>query len=299
MDVSQVPPNERPVNTVFQSYALFPHLNVFENVAFSLRIKKLDPTLIKQKVEHFIELVKLSEHIYKMPNQLSGGQRQRVSIARALINEPQVLLLDEPLSALDAKLRHQLLVDLDKLHDEVGITFIYVTHDQQEALGVSDRIAIMNKGRILQVATAHEIYDEPADAFVAQFIGETNLFHGQLESTNGKVSTIATEQVGAIRVLSTLPLTSQSKVVVSLRPEKIALHHQLPAHSSGPVLQGTVEEIVYAGYQSRVYVNVNGFVLKVQQPHVVGAVKDHFSWKETVYVSWDDAACYLVEANAA
>ena len=149
-NVTELPPNERSVNTVFQNYALFPHLSVFDNIAFSLNLKKKSKKYIKEQVYKYLLLVKLSEHANKMPTQISGGQKQRVSIARALINEPKVLLLDEPLSALDAKLRQQLLIDLDAIHDEVGITFVYVTHDQQEALGVSDRIAVMNAGDILQ-----------------------------------------------------------------------------------------------------------------------------------------------------
>ena len=298
-DVTAIPPNQRPVNTVFQSYALFPHLSVFDNVAFPLRIKNLDVNTIKAKVDSYIELVKLTDHINKMPSQLSGGQRQRVAIARALINEPQVLLLDEPLSALDAKLRHQLLVDLDSLHDEVGITFIYVTHDQQEALGVSDRIAVMNQGEILQVGSAFEIYDQPANAFVAQFIGETNLFTGHVSAINGPNITVNTQQAGILQLVSTKPIAVTDEITLSLRPEKILLHHVPPNDINCLVYQGRVEEIVYAGYQSRIYVDIGGYIIKVQQPHVVGAVSDHFSWKETVYVSWDPASCYLVEVAKA
>ena len=175
-NVVPLPPNKRESNTVFQNYALFPHLSVYDNIAFPLKLQKKDKTFIDDKVREYIHLVQLDAHIFKKPNQLSGGQRQRVAIARALINEPCVLLLDEPLSALDAKLRSNLLVDLDALHDKIGITFIYVTHDQSEALSVSDRIAVMNQGKVLQVGSPFEIYESPATEFVAQFIGETNIF---------------------------------------------------------------------------------------------------------------------------
>jgi len=179
-NVVSLPPDKRHSNTVFQTYALFPHLSVYENVAFPLRLKKVPKETIDEKVKHYIHLVQLDQHIHKKPNQLSGGQKQRVAIARALINEPKVLLLDEPLSALDAKLRANLLIDLDNLHDKIGITFIYVTHDQSEALSVSDHIAVMNAGHVLQVGTPFEIYESPATQFVAQFIGETNLFEAQV-----------------------------------------------------------------------------------------------------------------------
>ena len=173
-------PDKRESNTVFQTYALFPHMTVYENVAFSLRLKKLPKDEIDKKVREYVHLVQLDQHIDKKPNQLSGGQKQRVAIARALINEPKVLLLDEPLSALDAKLRANLLIDLDRLHDQIGITFIYVTHDQSETLSVSDRIAVMNAGHVLQIGTPYEIYESPATQFVAQFIGETNLFDAEV-----------------------------------------------------------------------------------------------------------------------
>lgn len=175
-NVIGLPANKRHSNTVFQTYALFPHMSVYDNIAFPLRLRKIDKKTIDEKVKHYVHLVQLDQHIWKKPNQLSGGQKQRVAIARALINEPKVLLLDEPLSALDAKLRSSLLIDLDRLHDQIGITFIYVTHDQSEALAVSDRIAVMNAGNVLQVGTPFEIYESPATQFVAQFIGETNLF---------------------------------------------------------------------------------------------------------------------------
>ncbi|MDR2922328.1 MAG: spermidine/putrescine ABC transporter ATP-binding protein, partial [Treponema sp.] len=175
-DVLHLPPDRRHANTVFQNYALFPHLSVFENVAFSMRLKKSTRSEIERKVGEYLRLVQLEGHAHKKPNQLSGGQKQRVAIARALINEPSVLLLDEPLSALDAKLRQHMLIELDQIHDKIGITFIYVTHDQQEALSVSDRLAVMNQGDVLQIGTPHDIYESPATDFVARFIGETNLF---------------------------------------------------------------------------------------------------------------------------
>ena len=185
-NLTSLPPNKRNVNTIFQKYALFPHLTVYENVAFPLRIRKVDEATIDTEVKKFVKMVGLSEHINKMPNQLSGGQQQRVSIARALINKPGVLLLDEPLSALDAKLRQNLLIELDNIHEEVGITFIFITHDQQEALSISDRIAIMNEGKVLQVGTPAEVYEAPADAFVADFIGENNFFEGEVIEVKDK-----------------------------------------------------------------------------------------------------------------
>jgi spermidine/putrescine transport system ATP-binding protein len=180
VNVLPLPPNRRQVNTIFQNYALFPHLTVFENVAFPLRINRAPRDEIEAKTREYLKLVQLEGHARKKPNQLSGGQKQRVAIARALIREPQVLLLDEPLSALDAKLRQHMLIELDEIHDKIGITFIYVTHDQQEALSVSDRIAVLDQGNVLQVGTPHDIYESPATGFVAHFIGETNLFDGKV-----------------------------------------------------------------------------------------------------------------------
>ena len=184
--ILSLPSNKRHVNTVFQSYALFPHLSVFENVAFPLRLKKLDRRAINARVEDYLQLVKLDDQKTKLPAQLSGGQKQRVAIARALINEPSVLLLDEPLSALDAKLRQHMLLELDAIHDKIGITFLYVTHDQEEAISVSDRLAVMNDGEVLQVGSPSEIYETPADILVAPFIGENNFFSGTRAARSAK-----------------------------------------------------------------------------------------------------------------
>ena len=179
-DITDLPPERRPVNTVFQNYALFPHMTVRDNIGFSLRLARKPAAEIRREVESMLELVQLADQAEKKPGQLSGGQKQRVAIARALINKPRVLLLDEPLAALDLKLRQRLLVQLDELHDEVGITFLYVTHDQGEAMAISDRIAVMNRGRIEQIGKPAEIYETPSTSFVAAFIGDTNFLEGHV-----------------------------------------------------------------------------------------------------------------------
>jgi len=257
-DVLPIPPDQRPVNTVFQNYALFPHLSVFENVAFPLRLRKNTDKEIKEKVSHYLRLVQLFGQENKKPSQISGGQKQRVAIARALISEPGVLLLDEPLSALDAKLRQQLLIDLDTIHDEIGITFIYVTHDQAEALSVSDRVAVMNEGRILQVGTPFEIYEAPADKFVAQFIGETNLMEGKILSREENLYTIKTEKLGPIMVTSSKDYPVGSTVLHTVRPEKIEITKERPKERPADFnfLRGKVFESIYNGFQSKFFVDV-------------------------------------------
>ena len=327
-DVTELPPNKRHSNTVFQNYALFPHLSVYENIAFSLRLKKEDKKIIDEKVRHYVHLVELDEHIYKKPNQLSGGQRQRVAIARALINEPKVLLLDEPLSALDAKLRSNLLVELDRLHDKIGITFIFVTHDQSEALAVSDRIAVMNHGHVLQVGTPYEIYESPATQFVAQFIGETNLFEASVvkcESykVEGKadIEHMVTLNVPALGLQAQLTGDTQAtkeedknilvtdyehtdegqKVAFTVRPEKIRITLEEPnvnGRKDINVFKGIVEEPVYTGFQSKFYVKLEktGTIVKVFKQHQ-NYLDDgpEIQWKDTVYISWSAEDGYIVE----
>ncbi|MEI8095273.1 MAG: ABC transporter ATP-binding protein [Spirochaetales bacterium] len=298
-DVLPLPPNERHVNTVFQNYALFPHLSVFENIAFPLRLKKMDKAAIQEKVTQYLQLVHLVGQENKKPNQLSGGQKQRVAIARALINEPSVLLLDEPLSALDAKLRHQLLLDLDLIHDQIGITFIYVTHDQSEALSVSDRIAVMSEGRVLQIGTPFEIYEAPADSFVAKFIGETNILDGRITAHEGNLYTIDTDGVGPIQVTSDREFAVGARVRHAIRPEKIDITKEKPAGlpDDFTILHGKVAESIYSGFQSQFYVETVGSLqFKVYQQHESYIERGPaIRWTDEVYINWDADDGYIVE----
>lgn len=303
-NVLSLPPNKRASNTVFQSYALFPHLSVYENVAFPLRLKKLPKSQIDSKVKDYLHLVQLDTQLDKKPSQMSGGQRQRVAIARALINEPDVLLLDEPLSALDAKLRSNLLVELDRIHDQIGITFIYVTHDQSEALSVSDRIAVMNQGKVLQVGTPFEIYEQPATAFVAKFIGETNLYDATVVSCRPyndeyMVELEIPEFDSHIMVTDYDKTLPGQKVSFTVRPEKIRISLNAPEAGRGDlnVFSGIVNEPVYSGFQSKFYVQLdNSSIIKVFKQH-----SNYFDdgpeleWKDRVFISWSANDGYIVE----
>lgn len=304
-NVVPLPPNKRPVNTVFQNYALFPHLSVYENVAFPLRLRKEDDKTIKEKVKKYLEMVHLIGHENKKPNQLSGGMKQRVAIARALISEPSVLLLDEPLSALDAKLRQSLLMDLDLLHDQVGITFIYVTHDQSEALSVSDRVAVMSEGRVLQIGSPFEIYEKPADAFVAKFIGETNLMTGRITKKDGEYYTIDSDNIGLIQVTSDRQnWTIGQRVVHAIRPEKISITKEKPQDlpEDFNTLHGKVFESIYSGFQSKFYVDPDGpehLQFKVYKQHENFLERGpEIKWQDEVYLNWDADDGYIVEAVA-
>jgi len=299
----ELPPNKRPVNTIFQSYALFPHLNVYENIAFPLRLKKYSEQEIKEKVQKNLSLVKLEEHIYKMPSQLSGGQKQRIAIARALVNQPKVLLLDEPLSALDAQLRQHMLLELDSIHDEVGITFIFVTHDQQEALSVSDRIAVMNEGRVLQIGSPFEIYETPADKFVANFIGETNFIKGKVTEVLDKYAKISSENVGDIYVYLDKKVEKGSTVHVTVRPEKIRITKEKPQNlpETFNLFSGKANKLIYKGFQTNFFVDVNEkFTFKVLKQHARYILDEGIiNWHEDVYIWWnvDDGFIVEVEQN--
>ena len=302
-------PDKRPSNTVFQSYALFPHLTVFENIAFPLRLRKQSNSVVTEKVHEQLKLIQLEAHASKKPNQLSGGQRQRVAIARALINEPSVLLLDEPLSALDAKLRSNLLVELDALHDKIGITFIYVTHDQSEALSVSDRIAVMNRGQLLQVGTPFEIYESPATEFVAKFIGETNIFSATVKScepftndsgeTENMVILDTSEFSTQIQVTDYEDTNPGQEICFTVRPEKIRITIEPPntKRKDVNIFSGIVEEAVYSGFQSKFYVRLeNGTILKVFKQHNTYLDDGpEIEWKDKVFVSWTANDGYIVE----
>ena len=303
-DILPLPPEKRQVNTVFQSYALFPHLSVFENVAFPLRLRKVPHAKLDAKVREYLHLVQLEGHVDKKPAMLSGGQRQRVAIARALINEPSVLLLDEPLSALDAKLRQNLLVELDHLHDQIGVTFIYVTHDQSEALSISDRIAVMNQGKVLQIGTPYEIYESPATDFVARFIGETNLFPAIVKQCipyeGYFMTTLDIPALGAeIRVTDYDDLPPGQHVSFTVRPEKLKITGHEPGRVGKDInlFKGIVQEPIYSGFQSKYYVSLeNGTVVKVIQQHANYMDEGpEIDWKDEVYVSWSAEDGYIVE----
>jgi len=297
-----LPSNRRHVNTVFQSYALFPHLSVYENVAFPLRLKKTKENILSERVGHYLDLVKLDEQKSKMPAQLSGGQKQRVAIARALINEPSVLLLDEPLSALDAKLRQHMLIELDAIHDEIGITFIYVTHDQQEAISVSDRVAVMNEGRIQQVGTPAEIYETPTNQFVATFIGETNTFNGSVESVDNGVAVLATPNAGRIILGSSAQrgVSVGDKVLCTVRPEKIRVTRTRPENIAGTnCLEGIVDETIYTGFLTKYFITTKtGALVKVFKQQVDAPTRDAgIRYGDTVFLWWNTQDGFAVEVN--
>jgi spermidine/putrescine transport system ATP-binding protein len=248
-DVTLDPPYRRDVNQVFQSYALFPHLTIYENIAFGLRMKRVPSSEIKTRVDRVVEMTALGAFVDRKPAQMSGGQRQRVALARAIVCEPKVLLLDEPLSALDAKLRSQMRVELKQLQKRLGMTFVFVTHDQEEALTMSDRVAVINAGRVEQIGTVNEIYYQPATRFVATFIGETNIVEADILSRSA--GRVRCRLEGGLELLvKDDPRVRDGKVLLSLRPEKVRLAHEdtggqncFPARISVETFKGAVDDL--------------------------------------------------------
>ncbi|MEU0967942.1 ABC transporter ATP-binding protein [Streptomyces sp. NPDC005917] len=234
-DVTHLPPHKRPVNTVFQSYALFPHLDIFENIAFGLRRRGIKS--VKKQVEDMLDLVQLGEQARKKPHQLSGGQQQRVAVARALINHPKVLLLDEPLGALDLKLRRQMQLELKRIQTEVGITFVHVTHDQEEAMTMADTVAVMNAGRVEQLGSPADLYENPNTTFVANFLGTSNLIEAEVDTENGDdiVLKAGDGKLVLPKARCSAPTGAGGKVLVGIRPEKISLTH---ADDAGSIPEG-------------------------------------------------------------
>jgi spermidine/putrescine transport system ATP-binding protein len=252
VDLAHTPAHKRPVNTVFQAYMIFPHLNVYENIAFGLRRQRVSRSDIRHRVADALQLVQLQELAHRKPSQLSGGQQQRVALARALVLHPAVLLLDEPLGALDAKLRRQLQVELKALQQQVGITFVYVTHDQEEALTMSDRIAVMSQGIVEQVGTPREVYDEPTTEFVADFLGISNMISADAQPDGSGGCRL---QVGDFTLMATVGATSsRGTVKCVVRPERVKLE---PYDSSGEsCVPGIVERLIYLGSATRVAVHL-------------------------------------------
>jgi spermidine/putrescine transport system ATP-binding protein len=266
-DITMAPPEKRPVNMVFQNYALFPHLSVFENVAFGLRRRKTAQPEIDQRVDEAMGLVRLGGLGQRKPDQLSGGQQQRVALARALVNRPQVLLLDEPLGALDLKLRKQLQVELKRVQLEVGITFIYVTHDQEEALALSDRIAVMDRGRVEQLGTPEALYDHPRTLFVAGFIGTSNLLPGTVERVDGD-ATLVRLDTGELCLAMAGNAGAGDPVTVAVRPESIRLEQAGEAAGGAlPALDAVVLQSAYLGVSVSYQVRIkSGMTLQIVVP---------------------------------
>ncbi|MDZ8033999.1 ABC transporter ATP-binding protein [Nostoc sp. DedSLP04] len=291
--MTNVPPYRRPVNTVFQSYALFNHLNVWNNIAFGLRLKKIPKSKIEARVQEALKLVKMESLRSRFPNQLSGGQQQRVALARALVNRPTVVLLDEPLGALDFKLRKEMQVELSNLHKDLGLTFVMVTHDQEEALSLSDRIAVMNQGKIEQIGTPSQIYERPCTSFVADFIGDTNLFSGEIvavDSSNIKISTKMGLSIVISRAENTPTELSQA-VVVSVRPEKIQLS-LYPPNLPVNCFEGRLVNVMYLGtHVNYVMELTNGIRINVLQPNTLGTLPDRDT---LIYAWWAETDCLAI-----
>jgi len=293
-DMTGIPPYERPVNMMFQSYALFPHMSVEDNVAFGLKQDGVPKAERQQRVADMLKLVALDGYGKRRPQQLSGGQRQRVALARSLVKRPKLLLLDEPLGALDKKLRENTQFELINLQEKLGVTFVIVTHDQEEAMTLASRIGVMNHGRILQTGTPSDIYEYPTSKYVADFIGSVNMFEGRLvEDEPDYVRIESPELGGTVYVDHGVASAPDAKVWVAVRPEKVRLDRERPNQSDN-VFGGTVKEIAYLGDVSRYLVALDsGKLVRVTQPNT-DRRDDRVTWEERVWVSWSPGANVVV-----
>jgi len=283
-DIVGVPPNKRPVNMVFQSYAVFPHMTVADNVGYGLKVTGVPAGQRAAMVEEALGLVKLDGLGRRKPDQLSGGQRQRVALARALVKRPKVLLLDEPLSALDAKLREAMQLELVRLQKNVGITFIIVTHDQHEALSMADRIAVMDNGKVRQVAPPAELYEFPSSRFVADFIGKMNLFEGRVDQRDTSTLMVAVDGLGTIAVPTDEDV--HGSVGIAVRPEKVRLSADKPDPHMIAV-SGTVTEVAYLGNESHVYLNTaSGLRVNVVVKNEIRSTEPSARLGETLWAAW-------------
>jgi putrescine transport system ATP-binding protein len=288
-DIASFPPYERPINMMFQSYALFPHLNVWDNIAFGLRRMGMPKDELTARVEKMLELVQLQSFAKRKPDQLSGGQQQRVALARSLARKPQLLLLDEPLGALDKKLREQTQFELVNIIESIGVTCVMVTHDQDEAMTMANRIAIMSKGQILQLGQPRDVYETPNCRFVADFIGDVNLLEGELTLDHADRCEITTAHT-VVHVNHGITGTLGMKLAVAIRPEKIQIAHDAPQQSHN-VVQGKVHEIAYSGsYNTFEVLLGDGTKFKVTQANVSRHELGHISWNDHVYCWWDDSS---------
>jgi spermidine/putrescine transport system ATP-binding protein len=294
-DLADTPPELRPVRTVFQSYALFPHMTVEGNVAFPLQMARVAAEERKARIEGALEDVRLLGFNKRYPHELSGGQKQRVAIARALVTHPTMLLLDEPLAALDAKLREDLSIELINLQKEVGIAFVYVTHDQTEALALSHRIAVMNHGRIEQLDEPSKIYGFPRSRFVADFIGHCNLFSGPVRETTGSLAVVDVDGLGPVRVATQASVPQSARGTVALRPEKIRIAAGAPSETPDNHFRGTVQDLLYMGDVTVYRVGTsNGAVVEALLANSQGGRAKFFEVGDAVEVSWPVAAGHFI-----
>jgi len=288
-DIAQFPPYDRPMNMMFQSYALFPHLDIWENVAFGLKREGLPRAEIKQRVGEMLDLVQLGPFAKRKPHQLSGGQQQRVALARSLAKRPKLLLLDEPLGALDKKLREQTQFELVNIIESVEVTCVMVTHDQEEAMTMANRIAVMSKGRVLQVGSPEEVYEHPANRFVADFIGNVNLFEGRL-SVDEADRCAATTGIGEIHVGHGVSGTLNMRMAVAVRPEKIQIGKSRPAVDKN-LFTGKVREIAYFGSYNTFIVGVSdGSQIRITESNTSRHGQSGITWGDDVFFWWEDDA---------
>jgi len=294
VDMTSVAPYDRPVNIMFQNYALFPHMSVFENIAYGLKKEGLKKESIEEKVQRMLTLVKLEGYENRKPNQLSGGQSQRVALARSLVKEPKVLLLDEPMAALDKKLRQSTQFELMDIHYELGITFVIVTHDQEEAMTLSDRIAIMEQGQFVQIGSPNLIYENPRSKFVADFLGNINLLEAIIIEQNEKEIVVDCAALGGELKFDQTEQANASEMTVALRPEKVMIEKNMPTNDGQSHIKGIVEDFGYFG-------NLSIYRVKTESGHVIQVSKQNrdrveqsIKWEDEVYLSWDNDSLMLL-----
>jgi spermidine/putrescine transport system ATP-binding protein len=300
-DITEVPAHRRQVNTIFQNYALFPHLTVRQNIAFGRVLAGVPRARVEEEVDRMLALIRMEDQGHKRIDQISGGQKQRVAIARALVNKPQVLLLDEPLAALDLKLRQRMLIELDLVHDEVGITFVFVTHDQNEAMSVSDRVAVMNRGRIEQLGTPAEVYEAPRSSFVAAFIGDSNFFEGRVaELVDAEHVRVAIDGFPDVLAENDRKLQLGDLVYLSVRPEKMNLSRERPDPAPlRNVVEARVDDVIYLGSHTKFWVRADQYRLALnQQHHRYGLEARPIRWGDQVWLSWHADDGFMLERYA-
>jgi putrescine transport system ATP-binding protein len=289
IDIVPVPPNERPVNMMFQSYALFPHLTVWENIAFGLKRSDMPKDQIGDRVEKMLKLTQLGKFAKRKPHQISGGQRQRVALARSLAKAPKLLLLDEPLGALDKKLRNETQFELMDIQESTGTTFVIVTHDQEEAMTVASRVAVMVDGQLAQVATPDQIYEAPKTTYVADFIGDVNLIAGKSSPVDGGMDVHWDDNQPAIHVTTDSPLSARTACHFAIRPEKVSISAEKP--NAVNVMKGKIIDIAYLGNISTYHVEIAaGVIFKAQATNNRRLSRRTYTWEDEVYLSWTDTA---------